>query len=80
MTIQQLKRDLAEIRGAYKPKVSNVVVLLYDRSGKVVRFNGLDVASWTKEEIDKKIKSFSVVLRLPVKDPYPGVNNDYSSS
>jgi hypothetical protein len=72
MTIQQLKRDLAGIREAYKPKMPNAVVLLYDRSGKVVRLNGLDVASLTKEEIDKKIKRFSVVLHLPVKDHIPG--------
>jgi hypothetical protein len=72
MTIQALKHDLTELKKAIKPNGYQIVVLLHDRTGKVVSFNGVDMTGCTQEEIDKKLENFSVVLHLPEKNPYPG--------
>jgi hypothetical protein len=86
-TIQQIRKDLTGIREATKPEVPNIVVLFYDRSGKVLRIAGigisdtnrLDVASWTQEEIDEKIKDIPVIF-LPEKEPYPGGTCNYPAN
>lgn len=83
MTIQQLKRDLAELRGAIKPKTSDYQVVVYDSplrgdsEGKniesIYKIDGRDVSHLPIEEKEKLLSGTTVHLHLPKKDPYPGV-------
>jgi len=82
MTIQQLKRDLAELREYIKPENPKGLIIIYDhhiRGGSVKRnlesilkINGRNVSHLSNEEKEKTLSVANVHLYLPKKDPYQG--------
>jgi len=90
MTIQQLKRDLAELQESIKPETPKGLIIIYDHhirgdNGKrnlesILEINGKDVSHLPIEEKEKMLSVANVHLYLPKKDPYPEVNNDYPAN
>lgn len=90
MSIQQLKRDLIELREALKPETPKYLVIFYDSELRGLNQNisieaitgiqGFDITGYTLEEIKDILDSAPVHLYLPEKEPYPGVTCDYSNS
>lgn len=90
MTIQQLKRDLAELRESIKPEDPKDLIIIYDHhirsdSGKrnlesILEINGKNVSHLSIEEKEKMLLVANIRLYLPKKNPYPGVNSDYSAN
>jgi hypothetical protein len=90
MTIQQLKRYLAELRKSIKPKNPTGLIIIYDHHIRgdsekrnlesILEINGKDVSYLPVEEKEKTLSVANVHLCLPKKDPYPGVNCDYSAN
>jgi len=90
MSIQQIKRDLEEIRETLKPENHKGLIMIYDHhirgdSGKrnlesILEINGKGVSHLPIEEKEKMLSVANVHLYLPKKDPYPGVNSDYPAN
>jgi hypothetical protein len=90
MTIQQLKRDPAELRESIKPENLKSLIIIYDHHirgdsgkrnlGSILEINGKDVSHLPIEEKEKMLSIANVHLCLPTKDPYPGVNCGYSAN
>lgn len=90
MSIQQLKRDLAELKEAIKPKTPDYQVVIYnsplrgDSEGRniesIYKINGRDVSHLSAEEKEKMLSIATVHLYLPKKDPYPEGNCDYPAT
>jgi hypothetical protein len=82
MTLQQLKRELAEIRGTLKPGNLEYLIIIYDHKIRgdsenaklesILKINGKDVSHLSIEEKEKMLSVDNVHLYLPKKDPYPG--------
>jgi hypothetical protein len=90
MTIQQLKRDLAELRESINPENPKGLIIIYDHHIRgdsvernlesILEINGRDVSHLSIEEKEKMLSIANVHLCLPKKDPYPGVNCDYPAN
>ena len=83
MSIQQIKRDLEEIRETLKPENPKGLIIIYDHHIRgdsekrnlesILEINGKDVSHLPIEEKEKMLSVANVHLYLPKKDPYPGV-------
>ena len=90
MTIQQLKRDLAELRESINPENPKGLVIIYDHHIRgdsekrnlesILEINGKDVSHLPIEEKEQMLYVANVHLYFPKKDPYPGVNSDYPAN
>jgi hypothetical protein len=82
MTIQSLKRDLAELRETIKSKNPECLRIIYDRhirggsveknTESILEINGKDVSYLPIEEKEKMLSVANVHLYLPKKDLYQG--------
>lgn len=86
MTIQQLRKDLADIREAVKPDADRGQIVIVDRNSRdeegnlrpetIIKINGKDVSGFTIEEKMKELAKSHIHAYLPKKVPYPGGNCD----
>ena len=82
MSIQQIKRDLEEIRETLKPENQKGLIIIYDHHIRgdsekrnlesILEINGKDVSHLPIEEKEKMLSVANVHLCLPKKDPYQG--------
>jgi len=82
MSIQQIKRDLEEIRETLKPENPKGLIIIYDHHIRgdsekrnlesILEINGKDVSHLSIEEKEKMLSVANVHLCLPKKDPYQG--------
>lgn len=78
MTMQQLKKDLAEIKEAVKPKTPIAQVIICDgyslnddgstNLDSIIQINGLDVSNFTNEEKEIELSKSSIHFYMPKKD------------
>jgi len=81
MTIQALKRDLAELKEAIKPEAPKCLVIIYDselRGGNqdislkcITEIQGFDITGCTQEEINEILDSVPIHFYLPKPEEDP---------
>jgi len=65
VTIQQLKREVAELKEAIKPNVPRALVIFLDEDENIVEISGYDITGWTQEEIGAFLDSVPIHFYFP---------------
>lgn len=65
MSLQQLRRELKDLKGSLKPEHPASLVIFLDEDEKIVEIQGQDVTRCTPDEINEMLDSVPIHYYLP---------------